>query len=191
MHRAWPEDQPMRSTPCSARRQSTPTTAPPAHFRRQAGRPQKSAAAPGLRSGRSGTLCKERCRAGFAVNMFSTSGSLQPQKNSPNACSNTDKCISTGDRCRALSTIGTASMKLLIVDDHPVVVSGCRSLFASDRSIKIDEACRRKIRSSRVSSETSRRHDYRHQPAGSFRFRTDAADSKGRSRREDHHVQHE
>src|SRR3978361_1576326 len=31
-------------------------------------------------------------------------------------------------------------MKLLIVDDHPVVVSGCRSLFASDPSIKIDEA---------------------------------------------------
>jgi DNA-binding NarL/FixJ family response regulator len=30
--------------------------------------------------------------------------------------------------------------RILIVDDHPVVVSGCRSLFASDRSIKIDEA---------------------------------------------------
>src|SRR6195952_131517 len=31
-------------------------------------------------------------------------------------------------------------MKLLIVDDHPVVVSGCRSLFASDPSISIDDA---------------------------------------------------
>lgn len=31
-------------------------------------------------------------------------------------------------------------MKLLIVDDHPVVASGCRSLFASDPSVKIDEA---------------------------------------------------
>jgi DNA-binding NarL/FixJ family response regulator len=31
-------------------------------------------------------------------------------------------------------------MKLLIVDDHPVVASGCRSLFASDASVKIDEA---------------------------------------------------
>src|SRR3954470_23750467 len=31
-------------------------------------------------------------------------------------------------------------VKLLIVDDHPVVVSGCRSLFASDPSISIDEA---------------------------------------------------
>src|SRR3954470_21002889 len=31
-------------------------------------------------------------------------------------------------------------VKLLIVDDHPVVVSGCRSLFASDASIKIEEA---------------------------------------------------
>ena len=30
--------------------------------------------------------------------------------------------------------------RLLIVDDHPVVVSGCRSLFASDKSVKIDEA---------------------------------------------------
>lgn len=32
------------------------------------------------------------------------------------------------------------SMKILIVDDHPVVVSGCRSLFASDPSISIEEA---------------------------------------------------
>src|ERR1700716_4619728 len=30
--------------------------------------------------------------------------------------------------------------RVLIVDDHPVVLSGCRSLFASDPSIKIDEA---------------------------------------------------
>jgi DNA-binding NarL/FixJ family response regulator len=30
--------------------------------------------------------------------------------------------------------------KLLIVDDHPVVVSGCRSLFGSDASFRIDEA---------------------------------------------------
>ena len=30
--------------------------------------------------------------------------------------------------------------KVLIVDDHPVVVSGCRSLFASDSSVKIDGA---------------------------------------------------
>ena len=31
-------------------------------------------------------------------------------------------------------------MKILIVDDHPVVVSGCRSLFARDPSVEIDEA---------------------------------------------------
>src|ERR1700733_9664379 len=30
--------------------------------------------------------------------------------------------------------------KLLIVDDHPVVLSGCRSLFAGDTSVKIHEA---------------------------------------------------
>ena len=36
--------------------------------------------------------------------------------------------------------IATERMKILIVDDHPVVVSGCRSLFASDTSVKIDEA---------------------------------------------------
>jgi DNA-binding NarL/FixJ family response regulator len=30
--------------------------------------------------------------------------------------------------------------KVLIVDDHPVVVSGCRSLFASDDTVRIDEA---------------------------------------------------
>ena len=33
-----------------------------------------------------------------------------------------------------------APIKLLIVDDHPVVVSGCRSLFASDPSVSIEEA---------------------------------------------------
>jgi DNA-binding NarL/FixJ family response regulator len=30
--------------------------------------------------------------------------------------------------------------RILIVDDHPVVVSGCRSLFASDASIRVEEA---------------------------------------------------
>src|SRR5919201_4868652 len=33
-----------------------------------------------------------------------------------------------------------SATKVLIVDDHPVVLSGCRSLFASDTSVKIDEA---------------------------------------------------
>jgi DNA-binding NarL/FixJ family response regulator len=30
--------------------------------------------------------------------------------------------------------------RVLIVDDHPVVLSGCRSLFGADNSVKIDEA---------------------------------------------------
>jgi DNA-binding NarL/FixJ family response regulator len=30
--------------------------------------------------------------------------------------------------------------KVLIVDDHPVVLSGCRSLFANDPSVRIEEA---------------------------------------------------
>jgi DNA-binding NarL/FixJ family response regulator len=34
----------------------------------------------------------------------------------------------------------TSATRLLIVDDHPMVVSGCKSLFASDTSVKIDEA---------------------------------------------------
>jgi len=33
-----------------------------------------------------------------------------------------------------------SATKVLIVDDHPVVLSGCRSLFAADPSVKIDEA---------------------------------------------------
>ncbi len=33
-----------------------------------------------------------------------------------------------------------SSIRILVVDDHPLVVSGCRSLFASDVSVKIDEA---------------------------------------------------
>jgi DNA-binding NarL/FixJ family response regulator len=34
-----------------------------------------------------------------------------------------------------------SSTRILIVDDHPVVLSGCRALFASDSSIRIDDAC--------------------------------------------------
>jgi DNA-binding NarL/FixJ family response regulator len=39
-------------------------------------------------------------------------------------------------------TQGTArpAIKVLIVDDHPVVLSGCKALFASDHSVKVDEA---------------------------------------------------
>src|SRR6185312_5522987 len=33
-----------------------------------------------------------------------------------------------------------SATKVLIVDDHPVVLSGCRALFASDNSVKIEEA---------------------------------------------------
>ena len=33
-----------------------------------------------------------------------------------------------------------SAVKVLIVDDHPVVLSGCRSLFAGDASISVEEA---------------------------------------------------
>lgn len=33
-----------------------------------------------------------------------------------------------------------SSTRLLIVDDHPMVISGCRSLFASDADVEIEEA---------------------------------------------------
>ena len=33
-----------------------------------------------------------------------------------------------------------SATKVLIVDDHPVVLLGCRSLFASDNTVKIEEA---------------------------------------------------
>jgi DNA-binding NarL/FixJ family response regulator len=33
-----------------------------------------------------------------------------------------------------------SATKVLIVDDHPVVLSGCRSLFASNKTVKIEEA---------------------------------------------------
>ena len=33
-----------------------------------------------------------------------------------------------------------SATKVLIVDDHPVVLSGCRSLFASNNKVKIEEA---------------------------------------------------
>jgi DNA-binding NarL/FixJ family response regulator len=38
------------------------------------------------------------------------------------------------------NTVKSAT-RILIVDDHPMILSGCRSLFASDASVKIDEAC--------------------------------------------------
>ena len=47
-----------------------------------------------------------------------------------------------------------SAKRVLIVDDHPVVVSGCRSLFAADPSVKIDEAARRKVRASGVSEQS-------------------------------------
>jgi DNA-binding NarL/FixJ family response regulator len=37
------------------------------------------------------------------------------------------------------STLKSAT-KILIVDDHPMVISGCRSLFASDSTVEIEEA---------------------------------------------------
>ena len=33
-----------------------------------------------------------------------------------------------------------STTRVLIVDDHPVVLSGCRALFASDASVRIEEA---------------------------------------------------
>ncbi len=39
-----------------------------------------------------------------------------------------------------MQNIAKSATTVLIVDDHPVVVSGCRSLFASDSSVKIEEA---------------------------------------------------
>lgn len=35
---------------------------------------------------------------------------------------------------------GKSATKVLIVDDHPVVLSGCRWLFASDNTVQIAEA---------------------------------------------------
>jgi len=39
-----------------------------------------------------------------------------------------------------MQNTGKMATRILIVDDHPVVVSGCRSLFASDTTVKIEEA---------------------------------------------------
>jgi DNA-binding NarL/FixJ family response regulator len=36
---------------------------------------------------------------------------------------------------------GTSAMRVLIVDDHPIVASGCRALLAGDDDITILEAC--------------------------------------------------
>jgi DNA-binding NarL/FixJ family response regulator len=42
--------------------------------------------------------------------------------------------------CILMQDNAKSSTKVLIVDDHPVVLSGCRSLFAGDPSIRIEEA---------------------------------------------------
>jgi DNA-binding NarL/FixJ family response regulator len=39
-----------------------------------------------------------------------------------------------------MQNFAKAITTVLIVDDHPVVLSGCRSLFASDSTVKIEEA---------------------------------------------------
>jgi DNA-binding NarL/FixJ family response regulator len=41
---------------------------------------------------------------------------------------------------KAVQDTPKRATKILVVDDHPVVVSGCRSLFASDKSVKIEGA---------------------------------------------------
>src|ERR1700748_2989273 len=45
-------------------------------------------------------------------------------------------------RCsnKAAFNAGSAPMRVLIVDDHPIVASGCRALFAGDAEIAILEA---------------------------------------------------
>ena len=86
---------------------------------------------------------------------------------------------------------GRSATKVLIVDDHPVVLSGCRSLFASDNTVKIDEATDAKSGHRAYVREAARRHGDRYQASGCLRLRTDAAHPQGRSGRQDHHVQHE
>jgi DNA-binding NarL/FixJ family response regulator len=48
--------------------------------------------------------------------------------------------MSQKTRERAMQDTAKPATRVLIVDDHPVVLSGCRTLFASDHSIRIDEA---------------------------------------------------
>src|ERR1700744_4016186 len=45
-------------------------------------------------------------------------------------------------RCsnRAAFNVGSTPMRVLIVDDHPIVASGCRALLAGDTDIAILEA---------------------------------------------------
>ena len=51
---------------------------------------------------------------------------------------------------------------VLIVDDHPVVLSGCRSLFASDSAVKIDVATDAKSGHRAYVSTEARRHGDRY-----------------------------
>jgi DNA-binding NarL/FixJ family response regulator len=51
-----------------------------------------------------------------------------------------DVLVVLEDTGKAVQDTPKSAMKVLIVDDHPVVVSGCRSLFAADSSVKIDDA---------------------------------------------------
>jgi DNA-binding NarL/FixJ family response regulator len=50
-----------------------------------------------------------------------------------------DLCVGFGGGKMMQDTQKTPT-RILIVDDHPVVLSGCRALFAGDSSIRIDEA---------------------------------------------------
>ena len=84
-----------------------------------------------------------------------------------------------------------SATKVLIVDDHPVVLSGCRSLFASDNTVKIEEATDAK---SGHRAYLARKPDVTVidiKASGRFRLRTDAPHPKRRSEGADHHVQHE
>jgi DNA-binding NarL/FixJ family response regulator len=81
---------------------------------------------------------------------------------------------------------------VLIVDDHPVVLSGCRSLFAWDNSVKIDEATDAK--SGHRAYVTKRPDvtviDIKLPDVSGFELMR-RTHPQGRSGRQDHHVQHE
>jgi DNA-binding NarL/FixJ family response regulator len=80
--------------------------------------------------------------------------------------------------------------RVLIVDDHPIVIAGCRALLADDAKIVITEAADAESGAASFTGRSARCLPYRYQLARRLRLRACSSASRAGCGRPHHHVQH-